>query len=478
LMNGSFVGILSKYGLWSDLFSSKRRMPLEALFHEANDLSFGSTLSEQIKFSDSLARWIHSTTITDSALISCGDGVADPEEFWSQVGVIATHVCHWLPNLTLPLEIEDRDKDRQTRAHLSADVIVKQVQAAQTLMLSSLAANGEGAMSLIVGCLWTKSSKGIEGNATGLLVLLSQIETAPAMVEKFLSLRVEIQIIATLCEILSATPAPSVHLLCEVGVVSACCQFLRHCVTVMHKVIKRAGLHKEYQRFHGTLVASWRRVWGTLFRCGPEVHSMVLDSGILGTMICDWLNDLTLLSLPQSKSPHSPLDGLLVRREVIHLLRALCLFKPQIERILFHITRHLLESSAIPTELEKLRSEKTSHGSSALRVSALHVVALLAELNLEDLDLKFTVRPPLHQASVSRFSLFAGMRRVAYRSRGVRQVWRAQSDDSECLAALVSPREATAPPRPARPGLRGKRRFAPPASSSSPRLPVLRPVPL
>jgi WD40 repeat protein len=399
LINGSLVAALLKHDLWSDLFPSKREATLEALFHESNDLSFGSTLNEQMKFADSLARWIHSATVTGATLISCGsDGTVDPEQFWSQVAAIGTHICHWLPSLTLPLEIEDRDKDRQTRAHISADVIVKQLQATETILLSSLAANGESSLGLIIGCLWTKSSKGIEGNATGLLVLLSQIETAPAMVEKFLSLRVEIQIMTTLCEILSATPTSSTLLLCEVGVVNSCCQFLRHCVTVMHKVVKRAGLHKEYLRFHSTLLASWRRVWGTLFSCGPDVHTMVLDNGILGTMVCDWLSDATVLAPPHLNSKatsHNPLESLLVRREVIHLLRALCLFKPQIERLLFQVTRHLLEGSVVPAELEKLRSEKSSRGSSAMRVSALHVVALLAELNIEEINLKFAVCPPV-----------------------------------------------------------------------------------
>jgi hypothetical protein len=166
----------------------------------------------------------------------------------------------------------------------------------------------------------------------------------------------------------------------------------------MQKIVKRAGLHKEFHQFHATLVSAWRKVWGTLLRGGPEVHTSLLDSGILSQVICEWLGDATTLTPPHLKSP-SPMHTLIIRREVVHLLRAFCLHKPHIERILFQITRHVLESSVIPSELEKFNSEKNARGSSAVRLSALHILALLAELDLEEIDIKLKVLSPLSPLS-------------------------------------------------------------------------------
>jgi aryl carrier-like protein len=391
---GALINTVLKYRSSNDILSSKRPVTLDTLLHEANDLSFGSTLNEQIKFTESLIRWVNSATSVGSQLIeSAREDGSDRAEFWEKINSISIHICHWLPSLTLPLEIEDRDKDRQTRALLSADVIIKQLIVIETLLVSALASCGESAVGLVVSCLWSKSRHGVEGNPTGLLILLTQMETAPALVEKFLSVRVEIQIMSTLCGVLSATPPPAVHLLCEIGVVTVCCQFLRHCVAFVQKIVKRAGLHKEFHQFHATLVSSWRKVWGTLLRGDSVVHTALLDSGILSQLICEWLGDATTLAPQHVKSP-SPMSSLIIRREVVSLLRAFCLYKPRIERILFQTTRHILESSVISSELEKLNSEKTIRGSSAIRVSALHILALLAELDLEEIDIKLKVSTP------------------------------------------------------------------------------------
>lgn len=143
--------------------------PVESLLEEANDLSFGSTLNEQAKFTDRLSSWVAGMFLVAVPTPNeyqggrfFGDGIVLVDNFgdvWSKVFEVVQRVSAWIPKLCLSLHIHDGQQDavKRERTHLSCSVASRQIAIIERVLLNALSIAHPQAIEALVACLWSSS---------------------------------------------------------------------------------------------------------------------------------------------------------------------------------------------------------------------------------------------------------------------------------------------------------------------------------
>eukprot|EP00602_Paraphysomonas_sp_CaronLab_P012194 CAMPEP_0185044780 /NCGR_PEP_ID=MMETSP1103-20130426/43620_1 /TAXON_ID=36769 /ORGANISM="Paraphysomonas bandaiensis, Strain Caron Lab Isolate" /LENGTH=2943 /DNA_ID=CAMNT_0027585053 /DNA_START=1363 /DNA_END=10194 /DNA_ORIENTATION=- len=372
-------------------------MTAKGLLAEANDLAFGSTLNEQLKFCDSLESWVQRVFDTQ---LSCGTG-CDEGECWDTSGALVCKITSWIPAMSMPVEIEYKDSDRKHRANQSGEIIIRQVQVIEKILLHLLSSKHPQAFDIAVQVLWSKSNISqmlddvsefeMEHDADGgLVAVLKHLETANSAAENFLSVRVQLSIVHVLVGIIEVSSGNDLTLFCRLGIADCCLRFISHCMKLMRVVVRRTALHGEFKRLHNSLIRTIRSVWEALVSCGSgDVQDVMCASGITKTLIKDWLPDVCNLGI-QNASKSKDISVFIVRFEAICMLRQVLVYKDKAEKLMFDLSRHVVAESVVVKESSKLRSISTKKGAGLLRVSAGHVLALLAEWNVEDIESSMT----------------------------------------------------------------------------------------
>lgn len=131
--------------------------PISNLLVEANDLSFGSTLKEQAKFTVRLECWIMHIFPEVVPLdghpsfeFVCQEG----EALWSPLLQLTTLMISWLPKLCLALEINNREGSARDKMILSCSVAIRQIDVVGRVLLYALHFKYPGAVTAVIDALW------------------------------------------------------------------------------------------------------------------------------------------------------------------------------------------------------------------------------------------------------------------------------------------------------------------------------------
>ena len=429
LSGGLEASLLQKNSRGETLLDSTTPQPIQALLLEAQDMSFGSTLTEQRVFTTELLKWLH-VTFPVASPISRGKKLtpvvnsAHLDSFWIATTELLTILTQWMPTMLLPLEVEDSsDTDRKQRAKESAGVILDQIQVIERVMVYALRANGEGLRSVVLGALWCGPSgeqieedgevaeeryepvvggtvrsgagagAGIGRREAGLLYIIRHLDLTVILSDHFLCTKVYMHIVVVLIRLLNTCTREEVELVANLGTVSACLQFLYHGVQVMRSVVPRSALHTAFKQLYPSLVSTMRGVWTSCLQSeSAAVYEAILASDVIRVMTEEWLPDTSNLGL---KSAHGAIDSidfqpLMIRFEAALMLRALT-FQP-VEKLIYELSCRVASAGTVEKELLKMKSTSTKQGASLSRSSAVSVLSTLAQLNIELVNIDLQVK--------------------------------------------------------------------------------------
>ena len=295
---------------------------LDTLVAEVQDLGFGSTLTEQHKFADTLTDWVSYTFPSELPLLSTTAGsrvrypidVKDVEFFWEGLYEVSACLVMWLPKLCMALQIDAHSSGAKRDKMLSsASVACKQIQAVERILLHALAEEHPGAMSAVVGCVWAPPSQQeaarLLGSADncGMLSCLDQLATAGRYADPFASLQLQGQIVRTLCRLIQAdhqrkqrssrsrgspSSAPTLLLtaLVDCGLVRSLTLFLLCVVDTVHDASRDKSMIPSFTKEHKAIFSAAGLVWETLISLhDAHVVEEIIDAGILQKLAETWL---------------------------------------------------------------------------------------------------------------------------------------------------------------------------------------------
>ena len=301
--------------------------PLGPLLAEASDMVFGSTLSEQASFTTHLLEWVHFSFPTEIPLGPFVPGFKIP---WGQLFNLLCEVSSWIQKTCLTLQINDSDvAARKGKAMLSVDVACKQITAVERVLLYALKSAHTGAIAATMNCIWTApvhsasdragSSGSTSGGGGGLLGCFDQLVTSSTQLDTFLSLKLQCQIVRTLCRLMQYGTQNLLYALLDCGVIRSIARFYEYVVdAVLHvtKMNQLADYNREYKNIFSSVAVSWDAL---LSLHDKKVIEEIVECRILQRMVENWLSCNHTLSL--SGVADAQYNPLAVRSMALSMLR-------------------------------------------------------------------------------------------------------------------------------------------------------------
>ena len=280
--------------------------PLGPLLAEASDMVFGSTLSEQASFTTHLLEWVHFSFPSE---IPLGPFVLGFKIPWGQLFDLVCEVSSWIQKTCLTLQINDSDvAARKGKAMLSVDVACKQIRAVERVLLYALRSAHTGAIAATMNCIWTSPTHNVSdragssasasgGGGGGLLGCFDQLVTSSTQLDTFLSLKLQCQIVRTLCRLMQYGTQDLLYALLDCGVIRSIARFYEYVVdAVLHvtKMNQLADYNREYKNMFNSVAVSWNAL---LCLHDKKVIEEVVECRILQRMVENWLPCTHTLSL-------------------------------------------------------------------------------------------------------------------------------------------------------------------------------------
>jgi hypothetical protein len=277
--------------------------PLGPLLAEASDMVFGSTLGEQASFTTHLLEWVHFSFPSEIPLGPFVPGFKIP---WGQLFDLVCEVSSWIQKTCLTLQINDSDvAARKGKAMLSVDVACKQITAVERVLLYALKSAHTGAIAATMNCIWTspthdasdRAGSSASGGGGGLLGCFDQLVTSSTQLDTFLSLKLQCQIVRTLCRLMQYGTQDLLYALLDCGVIRSIARFYEYVVDAVLHVTKMnllADYNREYKNMFTSVAVSWHAL---LCLQDKKVIEEVVECRILQRMVENWLPCNHTLSL-------------------------------------------------------------------------------------------------------------------------------------------------------------------------------------
>ena len=403
---------------------------LSILSAEAADMSFGSTLGEQAKFTDALLDWVSISFPSDVPIQK--EDYRNSDIPWIPLFDLATMVSSWIPKLCLTLQISDTESAvKKEKEALSVTVACKQISTVQKILLHACISGHPEALSATISCIWAPSRDpemslalgNIEGS--GLLSCLDQLTTAGIYVDTFLSLKLQIQIVRSLCQLMIYGNRDLIHSFLDCSIVHSFSLFFQ-CVVDTVTNVTRLNQMTAFSSEYSSIFSAVSFVWETLLSLAlidDRVEEEIIDSGILQKLAEEWLPCSQCVTLILSADvPYNPF---IVRSIALRMIRGILLPKgiervtqrvgqgteagdrhSPSDRLAVETTRWLVSTRAVQRELMTIRStvstpitstaaKKLKNASANIsltaRRTAADVLITLAGARLEKIDQELQV---------------------------------------------------------------------------------------
>jgi serine/threonine protein kinase len=363
--------------------------PISALIAEATDLGFGSTLAEQAQFTQALSEWV--TASFPSEIPSKGEGhaVSGPGSVpWEQLLGLVESVSSWIPKLCITLQIHDaHSAPKKERTALSVDVACKQIAAVGRVLLYAVTSGYSGATSSAISCIWappdTAESAFVLGSAdsSGLLGCLDQLAAAGTQMDPFLSLKLQCQIMRTLCRLIQYGSVELMHSLLDCGLMHSISRFLQGVVDTVSGAVKLnqvTDLTRDYRSIFHTVCSAWETVMSMK---DEKVVEELMDSGIMQRIADQWLPCPQSIAL--SGSVDHETNPLLVRSLALRLMRGVLTrtgTDGASSRLSEELCRWLSISGAVGRELQILQTVTAPVGKGNAKAAAANARRTAAEV--------------------------------------------------------------------------------------------------
>jgi hypothetical protein len=207
-----------------------------------------------------------------------------------------------------------------------------------------------------------------------------------------LSLKLQSQIVQTLCRLLARGNRDLLHILCDCGLVRSASLFLQCAFDTIRDVPKLgilSAFSKEYRAFTATIKSL---VLTLVSASDKKVAEDIIDLGILQRVAEEWLPSTAQLALQQSSidTDHNPLA---VRCLALRLIRIVLSHRTadSDDRLTAELCRWIVSSGAVTRELNLLRSQSTKKGSANSRKTAAEVLPMMASIGAEAIDQEMKV---------------------------------------------------------------------------------------
>lgn len=422
-------------------FITDKPSTVHSLLIDATDLSFGSTLSEQIKFTDQLFQWYRdvfplTNTLDRNNNEQNNKNISNPESFWTASLELVEQISSWICTLALPLEVEERDKTKRDKHRTISGVIVQQISIIECIISHAMCSKDSSrALQTLTTVLWSKSATITNDDQTiknpptfdddnisipsprlsesngsvlhqkgqpkvysenGLLTCLRHLMVTNIISDNFDTCKVQLQIVSTVIRLLSFCSSSDIESLCDMGIIYSLMQFVTETFKLMKNIIPRSAYHGPFIKVHLPLMYTIRNIFNTLLSISfpPIVHEHIIDSGVMQFIIEYCIGDMSILHIHgQSSSSVSSLeiDNLILRYESLNILRIVQQRKDTCEKIMYHISELLISNNIINKEIMKLKSSNNKKGDKLSKSSAVAILAVLAEYNSEKIDSKLEV---------------------------------------------------------------------------------------
>lgn len=383
--------------------------PVVNLLIEANDISFGSTLAEQKRFSESTIEWMNSVfpaEVPYSMLTQHNFAIGDPSR-WETLFDLASQVISWVPKLCLALVVTDaQDSAKREKTQISCAVATKQLQIVERILLYALCSNHPGAAACVVRCLWSAATSAKDYQSSdsniaaamsiiesqtcgnGLISCIDQLTSTGTFIDTFLSLRLQFTIMHIICRLMKYGGSEILHLMCSCGIVRTIDKFLLGAFAVMKEVprLSQQGLFaKQYKDMISCLREVWSVVVGTR---DSRVYEDILDLGLFQKLIQEWLPSAVIITFGNIDPDYNPL---VIRVEALRMIQTLVVQIPASERLVAELVRWVMVSDTLRKELGTLRSTSTKKGSAGMKKLAAEVLGTLASISAEVMDQELLV---------------------------------------------------------------------------------------
>ena len=395
---------------------TKRASTLQVLT-EANDLSFGSTLAEQQRFSEETFKWVNAMFPSEvpfsiltaqplSLSSSSSQSSYNVDNTWDDMFELAVQIITWIPKLCLSLVITDaQDAKKREKTQLSCDVAMKQLLIVERIILHGLASGQPKAIACIVRCLWSSSSLTsstseksndhdhsitmalaiIESHSSGngLLSCMEQLTASGTYIDTFLSLKLQFLIIRIISRIIKYCNTDVLHVLCASGVVRIVHKFLQS-LLAMIKDVNRLQQQAMFSKLYKEMVPTLRDVWSVLVGTGDSrVYEDILDLGIIQKIVQEWLPCVTSISINTVDPSY---NAMVIKSEAIKMLQTVILDSNTSDRLIAELIRWIMVSNTITNEVLILRSDNNKRGSMNSKQLAAETLAIIAAINAEVTD--------------------------------------------------------------------------------------------
>lgn len=382
---------------------------------EANDLSFGSTLLEQQRFTDETLNWIHSifpAEVPYSVLTaSLSPLTSNVDNTWEDLFELAVQIITWLPKLCLSLVVTDvQDSKKREKTQISCDVASKQLLIVERIILHGLASGHPKAVSYVVRCLWTSSSASLsssnsENNSknydhnqsiimalaiieshssgNGLLSCMDQLTASGTYIDTFLSLKLQFIIIRIISRIIKYCTPEVLNVLCASGIVRMVDKFF-HSLLLTIKDVPRLQQQALFSKHYKEMIPTLRDIWSVLVGTGnSRLYEDILDLGIIQKIIQEWLPCVTSISINTADPSYNPV---VIKSEAIKILQTIIFDSNTSDRLIAELIRWIMVSNTIMNEVLILKSENNKKGSMNAKRLAAEVLAIIASINAEVTD--------------------------------------------------------------------------------------------
>lgn len=318
------------------------------------DLGFGSTLNEQERFTDSLLSWIdfsfpqklplniqithdnnsnnssdnnnsdvsnfdygnnrnNSISPSTSSCAASAISITTSSSFWAPLLEIAVGISTWIPKLCLTLQINDIQNNNNSSGNNKKNKIItsvliacKQIAIIERILLYANKINYSNCLSVTINCLWTKNDDIIDTlnaivvsniDGGGLLSCLDQLASTGAYIDTFLSLKLQYQIVRSLCRLLQYGSKDLLYSLLDCGVMNSFVLFLQCAVDVIRSIIKNNQI-PQFSTEYKTLFSVVYMLWETLLLLNDSrVVDNIIDSCILQKIVEEWLPCMNVIVL-------------------------------------------------------------------------------------------------------------------------------------------------------------------------------------
>jgi len=366
--------------------------PFSSLLSEAKDISFGSTLSEQSNFTNSLVTWMVATfpvSIPDQQSYITKD-----DRFWKPLYQMSEYLSSWIAKLCLGMQISDGN-DSQTvkkeKLRYSSNIASNQIAVLERILLYALSSEHSGAFAAVVSAMWAPAdkvdeSKLLQPMGYGLMSCIDQLSDNGIYIDTFLSVKLQIQIIRTITRVIMCSNKALISALCSCGIIRSIVRFTQFIFDVMMNVTRlgqQSTFSKEYHSISNAIVSLWSALISTY---DDQIYEDIIDLGFFQQLVEDWLSFNKPINVLVVDAEYNPY---FVRQQALHILKFAITHRPESERLVAEIIRVSRISTLIAREVTVLLNSGNSKLVAANRIIAADVLCCLANCAGESLEYDF-----------------------------------------------------------------------------------------